>query len=242
MSHRVRKIAGTLAAIAFVLVLIPVSSILVTSWYSRWEASRLLAAARTIRPGISTEAETRQTLSQFERYVSHGHEEISFHSWYSINARDSYDVPNYPDWVSHVAPHLPDWINEHIWFLPYTSFSVSPWFKNGQLIVLEFREMQPRRDGIHPYAAIVRVFSTSTEMDVPELPGDFTGFHVSHIQEVQVDENGKHIGSAWMSRQYISLDERASPEQFARSFNFNLSCLTSLLGCDDARKILADTE
>jgi hypothetical protein len=189
-----------------------------------------------LRPGAVSEAEVRKALSPFDRYLHHGQEWIYGHSNY---ARDSYEISNYPDWVGQVAPHLSNRVNRHIWFLPNTRFSVSPRFRNGQLVLLDSRESQDHIDDIHPYAAIVRVFSTTTEEDQPELPQDFTGFQVSPYEEAAFDESGKQIGPSWRVREYVTLDERASHEQFVRSFNFQLNCLTSFLGCHDARKILA---
>lgn len=239
MRLRPRKIAATLAAVLVVVALVPPVSILVTSWHSRWEASRLLAYAKLLHPGTATEAETRKALSPFNRYLLHGEEWIPGHP--SVT-RDSYDISNYPVWVFRVAPHLPNWVNEHSWFLPYTSFSVSPRFQNGELVLLEFSETQHRKDDIHPCQATVRVFSTSTEKAEPELQDGFAGFQVSPIHEVLFDDNGKRIGSPFIGRTYVALDERASQEQFSRSFNFHLGCLTSLLGCRDARDILAISE
>jgi len=152
--------------------------------------------------------------------------------------RDSYRISSYPKWVSIVAPHVSPWVNEHIWLLPYTNFSVSPRFEEGELVLLEVREFQEHRGDIHPYAAIVRVLSTRKEESTPERPDGFTGFSVSPIEEAEFDQAEKQIGSSWISRVYVTLDERASAEQFARSFDFRLSCFTSLSGCDDARKIL----
>ncbi len=238
MNRRSRKLTVALAAVVFVIVFAPVLSILTTSWYNRWEAARLLATARTLHPGAVSEAETREALSLFNRYLHHEQESI----YGKLGARDSYEVCNYPDWYNRVAPRLPPWVNKYIWILPYSRFSVSPRFQNGELVLLDFREIQAHKDDIHPYAAIVRVFSTSTEGDEPELPHNFTGFHVSPVGEAQFDGNGKQIGSSWISREFVALDERASPEQFVRSFNFRLNCLTSLLGCHDARKILAISE
>jgi hypothetical protein len=235
MNPKARRIITTLGTLFFVFVLVPLSSILVTSWRSRWEASRLLACARTIRPGKMTEVETRKALSNFDQYLLHGEESISGHPTVT---RDSYWISNYPDWVIHLAPHLPNWVNNHIWCLPYTTFSVSPRFENGELLLLELREAQDHRDDIHPFAAIVRIYSTSSEQRDPALPYGFTGFSVSPYEEGELDASGKQIGSTWIVYEYVTLDERASPEQLSDSFRFHLDCLTSLFGCHDARKIL----
>jgi len=130
------------------------------------------------------------------------------------------------------------WLNQKIWFLPYSSFSVSPRFENGQLALLEIREVQDHKGDIHPFAAIVRVLSTRNEQSAPELPDSFTGFHVSPIEEAAFGEDEKQIGPSWVSREYVTLDERASLEQIARSFDFQLGYLTSFYGCHDARQLL----
>jgi hypothetical protein len=238
MNQKRRKVTAMLAVALFVLLLAPPFSIFVTSWYSRWEASRLLACAKTIQPGTTTEAETRKALSGFDKYLSHGQERIVGHP---TATRDIYSISNYPHWIRQIAPRLPIWANERIWFLPYSSFSVSPRFQNGELVLLEVREIQEHKGDIHPFAAIVRVLSTKSEQGAPELPDAFSGFHVNPIEEGAYDESGKQLGS-WVIREFVTLDERASPDQLARSFDFHLSCLTSPLGCHDARKILSINE
>jgi hypothetical protein len=182
-----------------------------------------------------TEAETRKALSQFDRYLFHGQERILDHP---AAIRDSYWIENYPLWATRVAQYLPTWAYQHILFVPYSSFSVSPRFQSGQLVLLEVRETQEHKGDMHPYAASVRLLSTGTEQGNPELPHDFTGFQVSPIQEVYEDGKGNQIGPSWISREYVTLDERASSEQRAHSFEFHLDCFTSLKGCRDARQIL----
>jgi hypothetical protein len=189
-----------------------------------------------IHPGAATEAETRKALSEFDQHIFHGQESMAGHPTVT---RDSYSISNYPHWVKDVAPHLPAWANEFIWFLPFTSFSVSPRFENGELVQLQLREMQEHQGSIHPFAAIVRIYSMSSEQSDRTLPYGFTGFSVSPYQEGRFDSGGKQIGSTYIVREYVDLDERASPEQFASSYKFRLDCFTSLFGCHDARKILS---
>ena len=236
MALRARKIVAPLLAAFVVFVLVPPLFILATSWHRRSEAARLLGCARLLRPGITTETEAKNTLSPFNGYIVHGWE--SFSGRPSVT-RDSYDISNYPGWLVRIAPHLPARVNKSIWFLPYTMFSVSPRFRDGELVLLQVSEIQPRRDNNHPYAAIVRVYSTTTETDDPALPTNFTGFKVNPIEEVWTDESGKPIGIPLVSRKYVSLDERASSRQFAQSFDFRLDCLTSVFGCHGAERILA---
>jgi hypothetical protein len=38
--------------------------------------------------------------------------------------------------------------------------------------------------------------------------------------------SGKQIGSTWIIREYVTLDERASPEQLASVYEFHLNYLT----------------
>ena len=235
MNPKARRIVATLGAVVLVLALVPPFSILATSWRSRWQASRLLSCARGIRPGATSETETRKALSEFDRYIFHGQESMAGHP---IVTRDDYSISNYPDWVKEVAPRLPAWANEYVWFLPFTSFSVSPRFENGELVQLQLSEIQDHQGSIHPFAAIVRIYSTSGEQGDPRIRPGFTGFSVDPIEEGKFDGSGKQIGSTYIVREYVTLDERASPEQLASSYRFHLSCLTSLFGCHDARKIL----
>jgi hypothetical protein len=235
MGRRGRKVAVAIAGAAVVLLLAPSVSMIATSWWNRREAARLLTCVRKIHPGAISERETRRELSEFDRYIFHGQESILGRP---TATRDSYSISNYPKWVAFVAPHLSPWVNENIWFLPYTHFSVSPRFERGELVLLEVREFQEHRGDIHPYAAIVRVLSIRSEESAPERPDGFTGYDVSPVEEAEFDQADKQIGSSWISRVYVTLDERASGEQFARSFDFRLSCFTSLPGCHDAREIL----
>ncbi len=235
MSPRSRKIAVGIASAVLVLVFAPPVSIIATSGCNRREAARLLTCARKIHPGAISESETRRELSEFDRYILHGQESILGRP---TATRDSYSISNYPKWVDRVAPHLPPWVNEHIWFLPATFLSVSPRFERGELVLLDVREVQEHRGDIHPYGAIVRVLSTRSEESTPERPDGFTGFNVSPVEEAEFDEAEKQIGPSWISRVYVTLDERASADQYAGSFGFRLSCFTSLRGCRDAREIL----
>jgi hypothetical protein len=235
MNRRRRKLGAGVLVVVLMMLLFPPASILVTSWYRRYEASSLLTRAKNLHPGIASEPETRKVLAEFDGYITHGQERVGNKP---AASRDSYWISNYPNWVDNLAPHLPMWMNERIWFLPRSSFSVSPRFENGQLALLEFREIQDQRGNIHPFAATVRVLSTSNEQDVPELPRGFTGFHVAPIEQAAFSDDDKQVGPSWIVRVYVTLDERASSEQFARAFDFQLSCLTSLYGCDDARKLL----
>ncbi len=98
--------------------------------------------------------------------------------------------------------------------------------------------MQEHRDDIHPYMASVRILTKEFEKDDIRLPEDFNGYAANPYTQVYVDKNDKPLGPAWVIREYITLDERASQQQEHQSWNFQLSCFTSLAGCHDARTLL----
>jgi len=235
MTSGSRRYVALSVAVILVLALTLPLSIVATSWHARWQAFRLLACARMIHPGATTESQARNTLSRFEKYLLRGQE---WTSGRPAANRDSYLISNYPGWVMSIASHIPSWAQDYVLCLPYTAFSVSPRYRNGELVLLEVSESQDHRGDIHPFHAIVRILSTGSEMDEPELPDSFSGFQVSPYEEAAFDENQRQIGPSWIIREYVTLDERASPDQFDRSFRFNLGCLTSFFGCHDARKIL----
>jgi hypothetical protein len=235
MSSIRRKVVIVILAVITASILLPAASIVVTSWQRRIEAARLLACARQLHPGVTTQAQALAALSPFNRFILHGHEGYSGQP--SIQ-RDDYWIDNYPKWVFDVAPHFPDRLNEHLWFLPYSAFSVTPHFENGSLTLLEFKELQENRGNAHPYVARVKILSTSTESDSSDVDRDFTGYKYAPYEQAKLDNEGKQVGSSWIIREYVTLDERATPKQFDNALNFRLSCLTSLLGCHDARKLL----
>jgi len=235
MHQKYRRAAGILAVVVLLLLMLPPASIVATSWCSRWRAQQLLACAREFHPGITSEAQALKTLSPFNRYISHGEESYAGHA--SVR-RDSYLISNYPKWPERIAQHLPDWVNRHIWFLPWTDFSVSPRFERNQLVLLSIAEAQENRGNAHPYVANVTILSTQTEHDLPETPDNFTGFHTAAYEQGEFDGDGKQIGPTWIIREYVTLDERATPAEFNQSLAFRFACLTSLFGCRDARRLL----
>jgi len=217
-----------------VLSLLPFASIAATSWYSRWNASRLLACVKRLHPGATTEAQARETLKPFSKYETR----------YEQPEQDKpiqvaqYDIYNCPKWTGKLSAHLPNSWNRHLLFLPWTLFTVSVRYRDGTLADLDIHEMQQENPGDpHPYAASVRILSTRFEKEGSRPSDEFTGYSAFIVHSQQFGSNDKPVGRERFGREYITLDERASPEQRSQSLNFQLHCLTSIHPCNEVRKI-----
>jgi len=212
----------------------PFVGIAMTSWYSRWQASRLLASISQLHPGTTTEGQTRESLKPFSKYETR-YEQPGQDT--PIQVAD-YDIYNCPEWIGKLSAHLPDSWNMHLPFLPWTLFAASVRYRDGLLAELDIREIQQAHPGdSYPYAALVHILSTHFEKEHGRLPDNFTGYSAFTVHSWEFDVNNKPVGSPRFGREYITLDERASPEQRSQSLNFQLHCLTSIHPCNEVRKI-----
>lgn len=210
---------------------------LVVSHYRRWQAARLLAVARQIHPGIDTEVQVRKALKSFSSY------EIS-----SISRSDesgvsevSYSIHNLAGWTAAVAYHLrllPFRVT-----LPGTLFIMHLRFEGGVLSEMRLIEMQEDRAGSpHPNSASVTVISNRLKPARESVSGerlaDFNGYSEYSQSTGGLGVSGRRMDSICCHTRFIQLDERATPAQFDRAFNFQLHCLTSIRRCKDDREIL----
>ena len=120
-----------------------------------------------------------------------------------------------------------------------TTFGVSPRFSEGKLSKLQIDEMQDGVDGVHPFMARVTFYAQRFEAGDPRLDRrDFNGYQVAVYTQTREDSSFNQIGSSWAIRQYVDLDERSTPQERQKAFQFRLSCFTSFIGCKDATKML----
>ena len=234
MHSRFIKTIATVFFALLVLFLLTFASISATSWYSRWQASRLLACLNRFHPGATTEAQAREALKPFSKYETR----------YEQPEQDKpievaqYDIYNSPRWAGKLSAHLPDSWERHRLFLPWTLFAVSVRYRDGTLADLDIHEMQQENPGDpHPYAASVLILATRFEKENGRVPDDFTGYSAFTVHSQQFDRDNKPVEPERFGREYITLDERASQEQRSLSLNFQLHCLTSIHPCNEIRKI-----
>jgi hypothetical protein len=210
-----RRTLAISASVVLVLLL-SFGSLLSLSYYSRWQASRLLAVVRQLHPGTTTEAQSRALLKQFAEY----------------EAKSDPDAPR--DLVQYDLFNTPKW-DPLRFILRWTLFTVNVRFTDGLVARIDIAEMQVDRPGmLHPNSASVSIYSHRLGMS----PDDFSGYSEHYQSTGQVDSHGNWTSFECCYERFIKLDERATPAQLSRSLNFNLSCMTSFLRCKDDRQIL----
>jgi hypothetical protein len=232
-----RKAATAISLGLVILLAIPVGCDSAVSHYRRWQASKILATVRGLHPGTTTESEVNAALKPFSRYE---HRSESRHDGIVVRRID-YQFFNLPDWTASLAYHL-----RFLPFrttLPWTMFEVSVEFVDGFLAEIHVTEMQEDQSGFpHPNSASVSILSTRLGA-VPRspygpLPDDFNGYSEHPQSTGALDEKGNLTSFSCCHERFITIDERATPDQFSRSMNFQLHCLTSFLRCKDDRQIL----
>jgi hypothetical protein len=232
-----RKAATAIGLGLVILLAIPIGCDTVVSHYRSWQASKLLATVRGLHPGTSTESEVNAALKPFSYYE---HRSESQHQGILVRRID-YQFFNSTGWTGSLAYHLrflPFRIT-----LPWTMFEVSVEFEDGLLAEMHVIEMQEDQPGYpHPNSASVTVLPTRLDPLLTSLygplPTDFNGYSEYSRTTGQLDENQKWTTFICCHARFITLDERATPDQFSRSMNFQLHCLTSVLRCKDDRQIL----
>jgi hypothetical protein len=210
-----RRTIAISASVVLILVL-SFGSLLIVSFYRRWQASRLLAVVRQLDPGTTTEAQSRVLLKQFAEYEVKSEQS---------DPRDlvQYDFINLPKW--HPLRFT----------LPWTLFTVNIEFVDGLVARIDVTEMQEDHRGYpHPNSASVSIYSHRLRLS----PDDFNGYSEHSRSTGQVDSQGKWTGFECCHARFIELDGRATPSQLSRSLNFRLSCMTSFVRCKDDRQIL----
>jgi hypothetical protein len=179
------------------------------SYYRQLQASKLVAVVRQIHPGTTTEARTQILLEPFAKYRTE-----------STSSVLEFQFANFMPRPIPVA-----------WTLFIARFE----FAGGSLAEIDLTEMQVDHQGYpHPNSASVSIRSNRLRPS----PADFNGYSEYSRSTGSIDPQGKWTGFNCCHARSIKLDERATPDQFSRSLDFRLSCMTSLVRCKDDRQIL----
>lgn len=204
-----RKVIATSLISVLLLLSLFYGGSLTVSYYRRWQASKLLAVVPQVHPGATTEAQSRILLEPFAKYRTD-----------SSNSVLEFQFANFS------PPPIP---------VPLTLFIAHFEFADGQLAQIHLTEMQVDHPGYpHPNSASVSIYSNRLRSS----PADFNGYSESSRSTGSVDSQGKWTGFECCHARFIKLDERATPEQYSRSIDFRLSCMTSFVRCKDDRQIL----
>ena len=212
-----RRAAIVCAYFASILAL-TLSGLMGQSYYRRWQASKLLDVVRELHPGATTESQTRELLKPFANY-----QRVS-------------DQDNEPrNMIQYDFRNLAKWNPIHF-VLPWTLFTVTIEFVNGQVARILAIEMQEDQPG-YPHPNAVNVTNRSSILLPSRRPG-FTGYSEYAQSTGSVDDQGRWTGFECCHDRFIELDERATSVQISKSLNFRLSCMTSFVRCKDDRQIL----
>ena len=226
-----RKVATAIGLSLVILLAAPIGSDLVVSHYRRWQASKILATVRRLHPGTTTESEVNASLKSFSRYE---HRTELQHDGIVVRRIDYQFFNLRTASIAYYLRFLPFRTT-----LPWTMFEVSVKFVDGFLAEVHVIEMQEDQPGYpHPNSASVSILSTRVRSPYDLPPADFNGYSEHSRSTFQLDENQKMTSFSCCHARFITLDERATPEQFSHSMNFQLRCLTSYLRCKDDRQIL----
>lgn len=196
-------------------------------WNYRWRAGQLLAAVRSFKPGVTTQAEYMDAVLPLQGHFF----QVTEGNGTSMAALPgAYSVGNRPEWAEKLAG---DWISNGLWlgdraiFAPETSFAVMPHFEGAMLADLRLKEEQG--DG-HPIGAFVTL--TARRYEKP-LGAGWADYNAGYSMQ-QMD--WKPGGAVW--EYHVSLDERASQAELNQALDFRFRCFTDFTGCGDARKYL----
>jgi len=239
MRPRLRRTIVAACITLLILISIPVASIAWTAWHARWQASRLLTCVRLLHPGTTTEAQARQILKPLAKYEVH----------YEHRAKpdpiqaSQYSFVNTPSWERVFGIIVPESWLPHLPIPRWTRFSADINYSDGLIAELFVDEMQEDDSGPHPDGSSVDIRSTRFEDNENNgsfwgrLPQNFTGYSRHARNTRALDNTGNLTSVRCCDEEFITLDERATPDQLADSLNFQLSCLTSVFRCDVPRKI-----
>lgn len=190
------------------VLLLSWGGMLSVSYYRRWQAAKLLELVREFYPGETSEVQVRTQLRPF--------------------------APNQVDDGYYLFENSPRWLPSQIAF-PWTLFMVHFGFDSGILAEIDVREVQEDQPGYSdPNSVSVSIYSNRLHT----APDNFSGYAETSQSTSRVNVQGRWVVLRCCDARSIRLDERATSAQRKRSLNFQLSCMTSFVRCNDDRQIL----
>jgi hypothetical protein len=198
----------------------------------RWRAERFIACMKTMKPGTTTEAEARQQLRSF--HVLKGFDLRADEPFYAFGT-DAIAL----NFIARIMPYRWDSVAERVPLPKYTWMGVTLRYRNGLVSKIHASESQLPVLFIAGHAtsiASVTAFSQPEMQDCEYterrgtrrqgVPPDFAGYLVN-----QNDVDGI------VTKQWVTLDERASDVERLSAFDFRGQCIASLSGCLTAAEL-----
>lgn len=209
------------------------------AWYERIEAERLLACAKTLQPGITTEAEFHKALQPIVGRLQDHHSQGGIEP---DGSTDDFQVFNGVSWTPVLFERIGELSNDFVGHSPlpeWGMFEVSAGFKEGELVKLRVIEFNLGGGVGHPFADIVEIYAHQAPVDDVDGwvdAGPFSGYAV-HTTMLQ-DFMGKQLRTPVPFKQLVYVDERATAKERRKALDFNFQCFTAIGGCRDASLML----
>ena len=217
---RWRKVVVVTIAVVVAMPIFYVGAIYASAWYHRWRAQQLLAVLKTVRPGMTTQAEYMRLVHPFE----------AVSEWLLVDNKalpGAISLSNRANWIEDLQnERLARFDNLLSWRVipPYVGLSVIPSFEGGVVSKLDIEEMTAVAG--HPPGAFVHWDAQRFEGSDSRVFDGFSGY--SRGQMGVVDQ------PPWEF--FVTMDERATPDERSRALDIQFRCFTKVTGCLEARE------
>jgi hypothetical protein len=234
---KLRKVVLVLCAAVIAVPLVFSTTMYASAWYYRIQAQRLLACARSLQPGNTTEAESHRLFRPVDGHLLWDRRVTSERPFV---VTEEYQIGNNPSWMNFVFMHTPDplrgFIGRHL-MVDWALFGVLEEFKEGRLSKLYVYEMS---DGVgRPFSAHTTIYAGRAADDEPRWSDlrEFNGYFV-HSIPLMKDMEGRPLAKPTIFREDVGVDNRGTVAQHRKALDFHLECFTAISGCHDALLIL----
>lgn len=223
--RRVGRVLFGAVVVALLCLLVLKAAFLGFAWNQQLRAERVLAAVRSLQPGVSTAADVQRVVVSKNLGFSSPCE-----TDHSEEGQGEVNIYNVGMGLPHVLRRLlqPRW----------TMFEVSLRCSTGTLTQLKVVEMQDVEGWPHPYSNSTTIVDVWKPND-PYRPVPASQLHYS----VYESTTGLYVGDRLVKEapplmRFIQMDRYATPDERSKALNFRLDCFTRLRGCQDVNLIL----
>lgn len=214
--RRWAKVVARVLVVVVAVQLVFAGAMYANAWYARLRAGRLLAALKTMTPGVTTEADYLRAVKPWQDLDE---QQDTVHPGYA-------EVSNQPRWV-YCYGTLRALCYVVMVPMPIgTFFNVFPTFTDGKLTYLNIREGQEPMSWRS--SVLTQIYSKSYESTDPELTMPFDGYLVSPA--------GQGVTKYFLS--VVTLDERATAAERDSALDFSFKCFTTYRTCRDGAQFL----
>jgi hypothetical protein len=217
-----KKIVAGALALSVGLPLLFAGVTYASAWYYRWRVGHLISMLKTVTPGVTTQADYVRMVHPFDAACS----------FIQIDGKPlpgAIAIDNRSECIERAfgapAGELDNVLSGRL-IPPGIMFSVIPKYEDGVVSEL-YVEYVAAVTGRSP-GAFVKWSASRYGEDGEEPPGHFKGYRLS--------EMGLENKPPWEF--FVTIDERATPDELSRGLDFRLQCFTSLSWCMDAHEFL----